>query len=177
MDGLTATRRIRELEGERGGQRTPIVALTAYARQVDIDMSKEAGCDFHLSKPISKAKLVKTIAQYWPGDKFPSAATNAPDSPEVENFDDLVPDYLAARRSEMVEMTDLLMAADFRRLGFLAHNLKGSGLSYGFPVLTRLGRELEQSATDSNTDGARDLIEQLGDCLRGIDADRVIRSS
>ena len=182
MDGLTATRKIRELERKRGGPPTPIVALTAYARQADIEMSKEAGCDSHLSKPISKAKLVAAIAKYWPEDKFPAAATNAPDLPgvedieEVEDFDYLVPDYLAARRSEVVEMTGLLRASDFGRIGVLAHNLKGSGLSYGFPDLTRIGRELEQFATDANTDGARDLLEQLGGCLRGIDADSMSRS-
>ena len=180
MDGLTATSKIRELERERGGRRTPIVALTAYARQVDIEMSKEAGCDSHLSKPISKAKLVATIVNYWPQDKLPAAATNSPDLPDgedVEDFDYLVPDYLAARRLEMVEMNELLTASDFARLGVLAHNLKGSGLSYGFPDLTRLGGELEQFATDANTDAAGELLEQLGDCLRGVAEGLTLRSS
>jgi CheY-like chemotaxis protein len=179
MDGLTATRKIRELERERGGRRTPILALTAYARQVDVEMSRDAGCDSHVSKPISKATLVGMIAKYWPKAQFPAPTTNAldlpePDLPEDEGIDYLVPDYLAARRSEVAEMTELLRAADFDGLGVLAHNLKGSGLSYGFPDLTRRGRELEQFATDSDTDGARDLVEQLGGCLRRIDADSAI---
>ena len=178
MDGLTATRKIRELERERGGQPTPIVALTAYARQADIELSKDAGCDSHLSKPISKAKLIETIARYWPENREPDGkARDLPDSLEDLVPDYLVPGYLAARRSDVGEMTEMLMAADFRRLGVVAHNLKGSGLSYGFPELTRLGRELEQSAASADTDSVCELLEQFDECLRRIDTDSLVKNS
>ena len=50
MDGIEATRRIRELE--RGGSRTPIYAVTANALRDDVERSFEAGMDKHLTKPI-----------------------------------------------------------------------------------------------------------------------------
>ena len=57
MDGLTATRAIRAIEQERNVPPIPIIALTANARPQDVQMSGEAGCTDHLSKPISKRTL------------------------------------------------------------------------------------------------------------------------
>ena len=64
MDGLTATRRIRAWESAEARQRTPIVALSANARKEDLEQSLEAGCDRHLSKPISKNMLLEAMATY-----------------------------------------------------------------------------------------------------------------
>jgi len=64
MDGYTATSLIRAWERENGLERTPIVALTAFALQGDEQKSLDAGCDGHVTKPIKKAKLFETIATY-----------------------------------------------------------------------------------------------------------------
>ena len=64
VDGLTATRLIREFEEERGGWRTPILALTANALPEDIARTQNTGFDAHLSKPISKQHLVEAV-RHW----------------------------------------------------------------------------------------------------------------
>ena len=64
MDGLEATRAIRNWERERGLARTPIVALTASALDEDVRRTLEAGVDTHLSKPIKKALLIDTIKKF-----------------------------------------------------------------------------------------------------------------
>ncbi len=64
MDGLTATRLYREWERENGVGPTVIIALTAYAMEVDARKSLEAGCDGHLTKPIKKGRLLEAIDQY-----------------------------------------------------------------------------------------------------------------
>jgi PAS domain S-box-containing protein len=66
MDGLTATRAIRAIETKRGSAAIPIIALTANARPQDVAMSGNAGCNHHLSKPISKHKLLDAIKEYGP---------------------------------------------------------------------------------------------------------------
>jgi signal transduction histidine kinase/CheY-like chemotaxis protein len=59
MDGLTATRRIRELPQ---GKKLRIVGLTANAFKSDRDACLEAGMDDYLSKPFKKAALLDAIA-------------------------------------------------------------------------------------------------------------------
>jgi len=73
MDGLTATRLIREEEKQRGG-RIPIVALTAHAFQSDRQKSLEAGMDEHLSKPLCREDLANAIERLVPG-KMPGGMT------------------------------------------------------------------------------------------------------
>ena len=64
MDGYAATKIIRSWEDGQGRQRTPIIALTAFALKEDVEKSIAAGCDTHLNKPIKKAKLFETITAY-----------------------------------------------------------------------------------------------------------------
>jgi PAS domain S-box-containing protein len=59
MDGITATRKIRELEGERGD--VPIIALTANAMVGDREQYLEAGMTDYVSKPIEPTKLANAI--------------------------------------------------------------------------------------------------------------------
>ena len=61
MDGLTATRRIREQEARLGLDRTPIVSLTANAMAHQVQAAMEAGADFHLAKPITSEALFASI--------------------------------------------------------------------------------------------------------------------
>jgi CheY-like chemotaxis protein len=64
MDGYAATRQMRAWEKETGTSPTPIVALTAYALKEEVQKSLDAGCDTHLSKPIKKSVLLKTIEEH-----------------------------------------------------------------------------------------------------------------
>ncbi|MBF0194467.1 MAG: GAF domain-containing protein [Magnetococcales bacterium] len=64
MDGLEATRQIRAWEKEEGYARTPILALTAHAMEGDTELSLAAGCDIHITKPISKHMLLDYIEEY-----------------------------------------------------------------------------------------------------------------
>ncbi|MGA2411343.1 MAG: response regulator, partial [Candidatus Binataceae bacterium] len=62
MDGLEATRAIRDWEQERGLPRTPLLALTASALDADVRRTLEAGADMHVGKPIKKAALLAAIS-------------------------------------------------------------------------------------------------------------------
>ena len=64
MDGLEATRQIRTWEQKKGAVATPILALTAHAMSEDAEKSLEAGCDLHLTKPITKKKLLAVIEEF-----------------------------------------------------------------------------------------------------------------
>jgi CheY-like chemotaxis protein len=64
MDGLEATRRIRAIEAEHDGTRTPIVALTANVSAEDRDACLAAGMDGFLVKPLDRERLAATLATF-----------------------------------------------------------------------------------------------------------------
>lgn len=60
LDGLEATRRIREAEAGRG-RHLPIIAMTAHAMPGYEDFCLDAGMDAYLSKPIRMVELIRKI--------------------------------------------------------------------------------------------------------------------
>ena len=63
MDGITATRHIRELPEQRK-IRLPIVAMTANVFKSDIEECYAAGMDDHLGKPLDLEKVFAVLAKY-----------------------------------------------------------------------------------------------------------------
>jgi CheY-like chemotaxis protein len=67
MDGLEATRTIRKLEAEEGGEsppHIPIVAMTANVFREDIDKCLEAGMDDHVGKPLDLSEVLVVMRRY-----------------------------------------------------------------------------------------------------------------
>lgn len=69
MDGMEATRKIREVEATRGKARIPIVAMTAHAMDGDEQRIFEAGVDHYMTKPLKKAALLAQIESICPEGK------------------------------------------------------------------------------------------------------------
>ena len=63
MDGLTATRAIRELDLP-GAADVPIVAMTASAFEEDIRESFSAGMNAHLVKPFGPRELYQVMERF-----------------------------------------------------------------------------------------------------------------
>ena len=88
MDGVTATRKIRQLGGDKA--RIPIVALTADAMKGDRERLLAQGMDDYVSKPLERDKLLAILAAYSPaadarsaqgGSKNPVAVDRPPAVP------------------------------------------------------------------------------------------------
>ena len=62
MDGLEAAREIRA-SGRPDAGSIPIIAMTANAYEEDRKRSREAGMNGHITKPISKNFLYKTLLE------------------------------------------------------------------------------------------------------------------
>ncbi|WP_418166850.1 response regulator, partial [Alistipes putredinis] len=60
MDGLEATRKIREFNAD-----IPIVALTANAFDSDRVSALDAGCNAFLAKPLKKSQLLDIFSMKW----------------------------------------------------------------------------------------------------------------
>jgi HPt (histidine-containing phosphotransfer) domain-containing protein len=177
MDGLSATRAIRRAEHERGLRPIPIIALTASARPEDIRKSHQAGCSAHLSKPISKRQLWAALSEYTEAAPKEHASDDdqgedigaQPDTTDMpDELKELIPDYVRAVKQYVGEMSILLASREFDRIRSLAHNIKGTGGSYGFPELTHLAAALETSAKEADAGAVTGQLSHLTEFLERV---------
>ena len=64
MDGLEATRRIRDKESRVMNHNVPVIAMTAHAMQGDKDLCIKAGMNDYTSKPVQPRDLLNKIEKY-----------------------------------------------------------------------------------------------------------------
>ncbi len=162
MDGLAATRAIRTIEHQRGGGPIPIIALTANAGPRHVEMSREAGCSYHLSKPISKHELVRVIGESLRRSEPVADPQTDTLPPSVRA---LVPRYLENRVKDLSRLADALANHDFDTIGTIGHNMKGSGAGYGLQELTSIGKGLEAAAKEKAHEAITAHISVLSNYL------------
>ncbi|PLS20579.1 hybrid sensor histidine kinase/response regulator [Amylibacter cionae] len=63
LGGMEATEKIRQWEDKTARPRTPILALTANAMAYQIAEYLDGGMDGHLSKPLNKSVLIRTLSE------------------------------------------------------------------------------------------------------------------
>jgi len=64
MDGVSATRAIRQWEQEEDLDPVPIIALTSHDQRAKLLQTLEAGCTAHLTKPLTKETLLQAIEEH-----------------------------------------------------------------------------------------------------------------
>jgi hypothetical protein len=79
--------------------------------------------------------------------------------PEAEA---LVPAFVENRRADAAWVPRLVSDGAFKEIGRLGHNMKGTGISYGFPRIGEIGADMVDAADD--LDSPRILL--LNDELR-----------
>jgi CheY-like chemotaxis protein len=162
MDGYSATRGIRQWEGENRARPVPILALTAHALPEEVQKSLEAGCTAHLTKPIRKATLLHAIEEHTLG-----RVRVRVDSGLAE----LVPGFLENRRRDVEAIAAALAHADYENVRLLGHNMKGSGAGYGLNRITEIGASLEQAAGRREPEEIRARAAELARYLDGLHVD------
>ncbi|MDQ3263440.1 MAG: response regulator [Myxococcota bacterium] len=172
MDGLTATRKIREWERANSRPPTPVIALTASALKGDREQCLAAGCTAFLTKPIKQEVLLQAIKDH---------SMVAPPSSQVSKVESIrkdpsfvlahpklaarVPAFLKNRRQDVITMLDSLAWGEFETVKRLGHSMRGSGASFGFQNITDIGAALEQAAESADDDASRKWVSELSICL------------
>ena len=159
MDGYSATRRIRQWEGENRARPVPILALTAHALPEEVQKSLDAGCTAHLTKPIRKATLLHAIEEHTMGRV--RVRVNS-------SLAELVPRFLENRRRDVATIAAALKHADYENVRILGHNMKGTGAGYGLNRITEIGASLEQAAGRREPEEIRARAAELARYLDGL---------
>jgi two-component system, sensor histidine kinase and response regulator len=176
MDGLTATRLIRDKERVTA-RRTPIIAMTAHAMRGDRERCLEAGMDSYISKPINRVNLLQSI-QAVVGDKLqPSSATlrlrpakaferNQPwlGAPCDANGDldyEIVQAFLEEAPALIRRVERALAEGDSAALSDSAHALKGAAAQIGASAVVESSDALERIGRTGDLKESEHIFEQL----------------
>ncbi len=165
VDGYEATAAIRKWEREGNLERTPVVALTAAAMAGDRERSLDAGCDFHVTKPVSKAVLLELLDSLVRG-RTDQAHSSAPydiaaelDDPAL--FAEVAELFLKEMDRLIVTIDAAFAASDFKKLKDYVHSLKGSAAMVGATPMAAICKEIEAHIAGASLDGVKDGIAKL----------------
>jgi len=173
MDGLAATRAIRQWERANQRRPTPIIALTASALKGDREKFIAAGCTSYLTKPIKQAVLLQAIQDHsedaHPSSKNDNSRTDAILVRANPEFADLIPAFLHNRSQDVIAILDALDRGDFSTVASLGHGMRGAGGSWGFQPITDIGAAIEQAAESADSDALRKWVGELSKYLDRVE--------
>ncbi|HVI03654.1 MAG TPA: response regulator [Enhygromyxa sp.] len=167
MDGLQATRAIREWERSAGGH-IPIVAMTGQAMAGDREQCLAAGMDDYVAKPVRSAELMEVLAQAV-GLVGRDADTPALDwQRAVERLDgdeamliEIVKVFLQQLPDMLARVREAVQRSDARALQDSAHRFKGAASAIGAEALAELARSLEHVGAEQRLGDVASLWQQL----------------
>lgn len=155
LDGLSATRRLREM-----GYNEPIVALTANAFKEDRDQCRAAGCDDFLTKPIDLPEFYRVLNRYLPHDA-PAAQKSAEEIAFDEEIKDLVKRFIDGLPEWQEKCREAHRLGALDELRTLTHQLKGLGGTFGYPDISHHAGAAEDCVRQHPETDMTALLAQL----------------
>ncbi|SLM31349.1 PAS domain-containing protein (fragment) [Desulfamplus magnetovallimortis] len=167
MDGLTATRNIRRLQGSHYRE-LPILAMTAHAMAGDRQKSLDAGMNDHLTKPIDPDALFDALVRWIPRrdrklplpDRLEQKTEPSVDLPESipgidltiglkqvrgnrKLFAKLLREFNEDYRDVTTRIKNLMKKKDIASVQRLVHTIKGVSASIGAAQLSVAAADIE----------------------------------
>jgi len=90
---------------------------------------------------------------------------------EDASFADIVVQFVEGLDGRLARMEEAMRAGDFEALRTAAHQLKGTGGGYGYPVLTERAKELEQFAKSRTLDECANALAELKETCERVVVD------
>ncbi|MGE6211852.1 response regulator [Comamonas aquatica] len=184
MDGLSATKALRQMPGFES---VPVIAMTAHTGVQDMERSKAAGMNAHLSKPLLESSLHAALQQWLaassgaPTDRQDGSDAAPPSPPQPLVFDASAIDALAqlfnpGKLQQLVTQfaNDSLQRArslpalaaqhDWLTMRAEAHKLSGTAATFGLMRLGFLSSALSTALKAADAAQTTTLAQQIADC-------------
>jgi two-component system sensor histidine kinase/response regulator len=187
MDGLEATRRVRDPRSAIPNRRIPIIAMTAHAMQGDRERCLQAGMNDYVAKPVSPRALAEALDKWLPQGSAATTdrAREAPEGvacmlaqePETLVFDragmmtrmmddeDLAREILATFLEDIPQQIATLRsdleAGNAAGAERQAHTIKGVSATVGGERLRDVAFEMEKAARVGDLSAAAGHLDEL----------------
>lgn len=157
MDGLTAVKILRAKNYTK-----PIIALTANVMKRDCELYAAAGCNDYIAKPLSRDWLYKVLIRYLPMNTTTATPIHSlvlVEEPEVE---DIVQRFVQGLHVIQEKIHRGMHEENWTELKHILHDIKGTGSSMGYPMLTELAQKMEQHLSHKE-------YREMGECCVHFD--------
>ncbi len=181
LDGLEATRQIREQEAQ-SGKHVPIIAMTARAMKGDREKCLDAGMDGYVAKPVRKEELLQAIQQNIGGRELEEDALDHQTGAGIEwdlalkSVDgdrEILFEVLTALQTEcpaiLRSLDESIQNGDAEEASRLAHTLKSSVKLLKVESLAELLQQIENAPLEDpeqRLSGVKQGIRQMLDEIR-----------
>ncbi|MFG6485766.1 response regulator [Roseateles sp. BYS78W] len=162
LDGLSATRRLRELPGY---EHLPVLAMTAHALAEERAQCLAAGMQGHIAKPLDVNRLVRELQRYQPP---PAPAPTLDMATGLRQFDGQAALYRRTLQGFATQYADgvahwsaWLQSGEWTELRRAAHTLQGLAATIGAQPLHHQALALERSAAAADAGAAAGQLERV----------------
>jgi signal transduction histidine kinase/DNA-binding NarL/FixJ family response regulator/PAS domain-containing protein len=183
MDGVSATRAIRDPNSGVINPGIPIVALTAHALKGDRERFLDAGMDDYIAKPIKMRDFYQTIARAVDGRPHtPPAPEEEPPAVSAKPYDrESALEMLGGKRAllarmdeiflrdvpgELKELADRFGERDWDDAKRLAHSIKSSARTVGAQRLGAIAEQMEYLCRQQDAASAEKELKILESDVR-----------
>lgn len=179
MDGLEATRRIRE---RSLNQQAPIIAMTASAMESDRQACRQAGMTGFIAKPLQAGAVAGALHEVIGMAQTSETIPNPLDArPDERVFDPETLGYFPP--ADALQLVDLLVTdvrryaaqlqasvaeADWKNVARAAHVLAGAASNVMALEVCHVARACERAIRDGHTDVAAECAARLGGAVTAL---------
>jgi len=186
MDGLEATRAIRNSHSNVPIREIPIIAMTAHALQGDRELCLEAGMNDFISKPITPDMLIRVLQKWLPNknvgrdglartheyngsketdDKtsvlfdYPGVMKRLMDDEEL--VEEIVSAFIKDIPGQIETLRSCLESGDIEGAKCRAHAMKGASANVGGEAFRAVAYKIEKATFNEDIGEAKTYVEDL----------------